>query len=101
MVGDGEREGQREYQVFSIREWLGSRPRKMSEWFIKDLLMIQWLRPHPQGWETQSSSTGQGTRSHVPRLKILHPHTLQLKILHAAKSNIIYDIYEINVLFIY
>ena len=87
MVGDGQRQGQREYQVFSIRQWLGSRPEKCPNGLSRTCLVIQWLRLHTLNAGASSSILGQGTRAHVPQLKILH-----------ASSNIIYDIYEINIL---
>ena len=74
MVGDGEREGQREYQVFSIREWLGSRPEKCLNGLSRTCLMIQWLRLHTLKAGASSSILGQGTKAHVPQLKVLHPH---------------------------
>ncbi|TEA25426.1 hypothetical protein DBR06_SOUSAS11710014, partial [Sousa chinensis] len=44
-------------------------------------LVVQWLRLHAPKAGGQGSIPGQGTRSHMPQLRV---HTSQLKILHAA-----------------
>ena len=37
--------------------------------------MVQWLRLHTPNVEGQGSIPGQGTRSYMPQLKILHAST--------------------------
>ena len=44
-------------------------------------LVVQWLRLHPHNAGALGSSPGQGTRSHMPQLRV---HMPQLKIPHAA-----------------
>ena len=45
------------------------------------LLVVQWLRLHAPNAGSLSLSSGQGTRSYMPQLRVL---MLQLNILHAA-----------------
>ncbi|TEA10947.1 hypothetical protein DBR06_SOUSAS7810082, partial [Sousa chinensis] len=46
-------------------------------------LVIQWLRLRTPNARRLGSIPGQGTRFHMPQLRVL---TLQLKILHDAKK---------------
>lgn len=37
---------------------------------MRDFWMVQWLRPGPPMQRAQVQSLGQGTRSHIPQLKL-------------------------------
>ena len=61
-------------KISSLGEYL-----MISKNFLGTSLVAQWLRFHVPSAGSPGSIPGQGTRSHMPQLRV---HTLQLKILH-------------------